>query len=90
MSEQTQRILIVEDEPALANLLEDYLKAAGFHTDAMREETGVVEAVRDDPPDLMLLDLMLPGKDGLDIYREIRAYFDSFLPQCHGALERSR
>lgn len=76
MSESTQRILIVEDEPALANLLEDYLKAAGFRTDAMREGTGVVEAVRDNPPDLMLLDLMLPGKDGLDICREIRAFSD--------------
>jgi two-component system response regulator BaeR len=74
MSNQTQRILIVEDEPALANLLEDYLKAAGFLTDAMREGTGVVEAVRDNPPDLMLLDLMLPGKDGLEICREIRAF----------------
>ncbi|MEW8607131.1 MAG: response regulator [Candidatus Thiodiazotropha sp.] len=76
MSEQHQRILIVEDEPALANLLEDYLKAAGFRTDAMREGTGVVEAVRDNPPDLMLLDLMLPGKDGLAICRETRAFSD--------------
>lgn len=76
MSEQNQRILIVEDEPALANLLEDYLKAAGYGTDAMREGTGVVEAVRDNPPDLMLLDLMLPGKDGLAICREIRAFSD--------------
>ncbi|MET0071203.1 MAG: response regulator [Candidatus Thiodiazotropha sp.] len=76
MSEQHQRILIVEDEPALANLLEDYLKAAGYDTAAMREGTGVVEAVRDDPPDLMLLDLMLPGKDGLAICREIRAFSD--------------
>jgi two-component system response regulator BaeR len=75
-SDQTQRILIVEDEPALANLLEDYLKASGFRTDAMREGTGVVEAVRDNPPDLILLDLMLPGKDGLEICREIRTFSD--------------
>jgi CheY-like chemotaxis protein len=64
------------DEPALANLLEDYLKAAGFLTDAMREGTGVVKTVRDNPPDLKLLDLMLPGKDGLEICREIRAFSD--------------
>jgi two-component system response regulator BaeR len=76
MSAPTPRILIVEDEPALANLLEDYLKAAGYRTDAMREGTGVVESVRDNPPDLMLLDLMLPGKDGLDICREIRVFSD--------------
>ncbi|MBW9262677.1 MAG: response regulator [Candidatus Thiodiazotropha sp. (ex. Lucinisca nassula)] len=75
MSEPS-RILIVEDEPALANLLEDYLRAAGFRTDAMREGSGVVEAVRDNPPDLILLDLMLPGKDGLEICREIRAFSD--------------
>jgi two-component system response regulator BaeR len=76
MSNQTQRILIVEDEPALANLLEDYLQAAGFVTDAMREGTGVVEAVKENPPDLMLLDLMLPGKDGLEICREVRVFSD--------------
>ncbi len=76
MKTSEQRILIVEDEPALAELLEDYLKAAGFQTTSLYEGNGVVESVRSDPPDLMLLDLMLPGKDGLDICREVRAFSD--------------
>ncbi|WP_316366540.1 response regulator [Candidatus Thiodiazotropha sp. CDECU1] len=76
MNDPGHRILIVEDEPALADLLEDYLQAAGFLTTTLREGNGVVEAVRSDPPDLMLLDLMLPGKDGLEICREVRAFSD--------------
>ena len=76
MNNPMQHILIVEDEPALATLLEDYLKAAGYRTTTLGEGNGVVESVRHQPPDLMLLDLMLPGKDGLEICREVRGFSD--------------
>ena len=68
------RIMIVEDEPKLASLLHDYLTNAGYETEHHTEGSNVVESVQAAPPDLMLLDLMLPGKDGLSICREVRAF----------------
>jgi two-component system response regulator BaeR len=70
------RILIVEDEPKLAALEADYLKAAGFETHAIADGREVVPWVRAQPPDLILLDLMLPGRDGLEICRELRTFSD--------------
>jgi len=67
-------ILIVEDEQKLAQLLADYLKAAGYATHRIAEGTPVVDWVRANAPVLILLDLMLPGRDGLDICREIRGF----------------
>jgi two-component system response regulator BaeR len=69
-----QRILIVEDEARLAALLADYLQASGFATDWLGEGLGVVAWVRAEQPDLIVLDLMLPGKDGMEICREIRTF----------------
>lgn len=70
----SRRIMIVEDEPKLSSLLHDYLVSAGYRTERHAEGTGVVESVQTAPPDLILLDLMLPGKDGLSICREVRAF----------------
>jgi two-component system response regulator BaeR len=70
------RILIVEDEPKLAALEADYLKAAGFETHVIGDGAEVVDWVRAQAPDLMLLDLMLPGRDGLEICRDVRAFSD--------------
>jgi two-component system response regulator BaeR len=72
----TARILVVEDEPRLAELLRDYLKAAGYEADLLLEGSGAVAWIRDNTPALVLLDLMLPGKDGLSICREVRAFSD--------------
>ena len=70
----TERILIVEDETRLAALLADYLKAAGYATHCLASGTGVVDWVRTQEPALVLLDLMLPGVDGLEICRQVRAF----------------
>ena len=70
------RILIVEDEPKLAALEADYLKAAGFETHCIADGREVVPWVRAEAPDLVLLDLMLPGRDGLDICRDLRTFSD--------------
>ncbi len=67
-------ILIVEDEPKLAALLGDYLKAAGHETAWIANGLEVIPAIRARAPDLVLLDLMLPGRDGLDICRELRSF----------------
>lgn len=68
------KILIVEDEEKLALLLSDYLKLAGFEPHLVAAGTEVVNRVRELRPDLVLLDLMLPGRDGLDICKELRTF----------------
>ncbi len=67
-------VLIVEDEPKLARLLADYLHQAGYATHQIGNGAEVVAWVRDHAPDLVLLDLMLPGCDGLTICRELRGF----------------
>ena len=70
------RILIVEDASELAGVLIDYLQAAGYQTEWHKTGGAVVEGVRSDPPALILLDLMLPEKDGMTICTEIRRFSD--------------
>jgi len=67
-------VLIVEDEEKIATLLADYLTKAGYQTSVMHDGTDVVSVVKNQSFDLILLDLMLPGKDGLTICREIQEF----------------
>lgn len=77
-SDRPKRVLVVEDEPHLAAVLCDYLKAAGYDTEHLADGLRVMEAFRRWRPDLVLLDLTLPGIDGIDLCRELRA--DSDMP----------
>lgn len=70
-------ILVVEDEPRLSRLVADYLKAAGYDTRIIDNGLDVMPAVRERVPALVLLDLMLPGQDGLAVCRELRAHGDT-------------
>lgn len=67
-----KRILIIEDEPKIVDICKDYLSAAGF--EVLRAGDGVngLAIARREHPDLIILDLMLPGMDGLDVCRELR------------------
>ena len=67
-------ILIVEDEPKLAAVLEAYLQLEGFVTTILNDGHQVMPFIRSTPPALMLLDLMLPGRSGMDICRELRQF----------------
>jgi two-component system, OmpR family, response regulator BaeR len=67
-------ILIVEDELKLARLQADYLHNAGFDTDCLISGLEVLPWFKTNHTDLILLDLMLPGRDGLDICRELRSF----------------
>ena len=71
---EKRSILIVEDEKKLSDLLRDYLEKAEFSVSTLDGGQTVVEQVRRNPPDLILLDVMLPDKDGLTICREIRVF----------------
>jgi len=67
-------VLIVEDEPKIAALLRDYLAQSGYRTHWLGSGDEAGDWVRASKPDLVLLDLMLPGKDGLTVCREIRSF----------------
>jgi two-component system response regulator BaeR len=77
MTEQTdESILIVEDEAKLASVLSDYLNSAGYLTRTISDGAVALAAVRKAVPDLILLDLALPGMEGVEVCRSIRAFSD--------------
>jgi len=67
------RVLVVEDEPKLAALLADYLRAAGHDPECVADGNEALRAWTERRHDLVLLDLMLPGLDGLSLCRQLRA-----------------
>ncbi|OFT91877.1 MtrAB system response regulator MtrA [Brevibacterium sp. HMSC24B04] len=70
------RILVVDDDTALAEMIGIVLKSEGFEPDFCATGDGALSAFRESKPDLVLLDLMLPGKDGMEVCREIRRESD--------------
>lgn len=67
-----QMILIVEDERKLANLLEEYLQQSGFRTHSIHYGNEVMPWLEKNHADLILLDIMLPGEDGISLCKKIR------------------
>jgi two-component system response regulator MtrA len=67
------RVLVVDDDPALAEMLGIVLRTEGFEPSFVADGDRALAAFRSSKPDLVLLDLMLPGTDGIDICRQIRA-----------------
>ena len=67
------RVLVVDDDPALSEMLGIVLRGEGFEPFFCADGAKAFDAFRETRPDLVLLDLMLPGKDGIDVCREIRA-----------------
>jgi two-component system alkaline phosphatase synthesis response regulator PhoP len=68
----SKKILIVDDEPKIVEICRDYLKAAFFDTISANDGPSALAMADRENPDLIILDLMLPGMDGLDVCREIR------------------
>jgi DNA-binding response OmpR family regulator len=67
-----QQILVVEDEMKIARTLRDYLEVAGFEVSVVGDGSAALASARGNRPDLIVLDLGLPGMDGLDVARELR------------------
>jgi two-component system alkaline phosphatase synthesis response regulator PhoP len=67
------RILVAEDDPDIANLLAHYLQRAGFEADLVASGADVLPRIKKAPPDVLLLDVMLPGLDGLSVCRTVRS-----------------
>ncbi|MCL9773792.1 response regulator [Vibrio methylphosphonaticus] len=68
------QILVVEDEPTLGQIVCEYLQQSGMKTQLISDGLDVIDWVKAHQPDLIILDLMLPHRDGLDIYRELRTF----------------
>ena len=68
------RILLVEDETDMAAIVIDYLRHAGYEVEHIRHGREALDRMLRSPPDLTVLDIMLPGLDGLDILRQFRPH----------------
>ena len=75
-SAKRPRVLVVDDDPDLRQLLADYLGANGFAVDVAGDGTQMRERMAAAAPDMLVLDLMLPGEDGLSLARELRRSSD--------------
>jgi two-component system response regulator MprA len=66
------RVLVVEDEPGIAGFIRRGLLFEGFAVEVIADGSAALISIRDQPPDLLILDLMLPGVDGIEITRRLR------------------
>ena len=71
--------MVVEDEEALANLVKSYLERDGFEVSIVGDGVSAVGAARDVDPDLIVLDLGLPGLDGIEVCRQVRTFSDAYV-----------
>ncbi|HLW49182.1 MAG TPA: response regulator transcription factor [bacterium] len=69
-------VLVVDDEPRIVKIARDYLERGGFRVITAADGPSVLPAVRTEKPDLLVLDLALPGQDGLDVMRSLRRESD--------------
>lgn len=72
MSTKSEKIIIVEDEPSLVFTLEDTLENEGYNVFVSEQGSKAVDIVKKENPDLMILDLMLPGMSGYDVCKKVR------------------
>ena len=75
MENENCRILIVEDDERLAELTKGFLENDGLQVSVEANGTTAVDRIKDEQPDLVVLDLMLPGEDGLSVCRRVRPYY---------------
>jgi DNA-binding response OmpR family regulator len=76
---QTPRVLVVDDEPPIVELVRGYLEREGYAVDAASDGPSALEAVRSSAPDVVVLDVMLPGLDGIEVCRRIRTFSDAYV-----------
>lgn len=68
-----KKVLVVEDETALLNVLIEWLKIEGYDASGINTGQGAAEKIAKDLPDLVLLDIILPGKNGFEVMKELSA-----------------
>jgi CheY-like chemotaxis protein len=70
--EKSLKVLTVDDDPGVRELIEDFLKARGYDVYAVGSGEAALEEIRRDRPDLLILDLMMPGMNGMEVLRRLR------------------
>jgi DNA-binding response OmpR family regulator len=73
------RVLVVDDEVALAGVIAGYLQREGFDVTVAHDGPSAVDKARRDAPDLVVLDVMLPGLDGIEVCRQLRTFTDAYI-----------
>ncbi|HEX2882983.1 MAG TPA: response regulator transcription factor [Candidatus Limnocylindria bacterium] len=73
------RVLVVDDEPPIRELVRSYLAREGMEVSTATDGPSALEAVRAFRPDLVVLDLMLPGLDGIEVCRQLRTFSDAYV-----------
>ena len=79
MDPRPPSILVVDDEPPIVELLAGYLEREGWLVDSTADGPGALEAVRRLDPDVVILDVMLPGLDGVEVCRRLRTFSDAYV-----------
>jgi DNA-binding response OmpR family regulator len=73
------RVLVVEDEAELAAVIVSYFEREGYIVDQALDGPSAVQKARLSPPDLIILDVMLPGFDGIEVCRQVRTFSDAYI-----------
>ena len=76
---QQPRILVVDDEAPILDLVRGYLEREGFAVETAADGPAGLDAVRAGSPDVVILDVMLPGIDGIEVCRQLRAFSDAYV-----------
>ena len=77
MDNNAKKLLVIDDDPRLRELLLRYLSEQGFDVDAYADASQLEKRLQRNRPHLLILDLMLPGEDGLSVCRRLRALGDT-------------
>jgi DNA-binding response OmpR family regulator len=73
VAERRSRVLVVDDDATVSEVVARYLERAGFDVETVADGLAALDRATASPPDLMVLDLMLPGMDGLEVFRNLRS-----------------
>ncbi|QRK13861.1 response regulator transcription factor [Archangium violaceum] len=77
--EPTPRILLVEDDERLASLVQTFLRSQGFEVSRVGDGQEAINAIRNEPPDCVILDILLPGMDGIEVCRRVRPTYPGWI-----------
>src|SRR5512134_3055159 len=83
----TAKILVVDDEPSIANLVVSYLRKEGYEVFSAADGLAGLNAARTHMPDLVVLDIMLPGMDGLEVLAQLRRESNAYVILLTGTIE---